>query len=782
MDRLIVYPGAIPLDTDILSVERNVMTAFGWLAQAALGTATGVAGLACTPTNPASMTVNIGPGAIWAQEVIDQNNFGSLPADASPLMKMGILPETAGTNFTMTVPLVSGQSINYLIEAAFEEVDTDPVVLPYVNPSNPSQPYSGPANSGTPQNTVRAQIVDLQLKAGVAANTGTQLTPPVDTGYIGLYVITVNYGQTTISAPNITVYPGAPFAVNITEAWIAQNFAALNGNATEVFNVATATQATHALSLGQAEDEFAALNGNAEQAFAVAPATATTQAPQLQQVETLISAAMMSVTSGVKVFKQNDIYTVSEGVTSVEVVVVGGGGGGMAPRLYVTADLQQANGSSPLGGIANGCWASDFNYGPQVVFPKPNTAYNTLPGCPAVLAKFNININTTQYESAGPVVVAYTQGVGSNPDDAEAFTFVNASTGLNTLPTPISASTGIIGYPYGGGGGAGGGFAYVPAIAVTPGQQIPITVGAGGLGEQPWVVTSSGTDSGSGQPTVTVNGYSSPPTAGGASSFGSIVTATGGGTTSYETIGGYLYNGIYSNTEVNSGQVFAGTIISESNPSLYPSYSTPGTATGPANGIYLNGGSGAVGPLWIPSYFNASLIGSAGMQGVCTSYGVVDSPVSSGGGGGGAGNGGNSATSGVGGWGNPMASQNSEPGQSAATNLPTYIPNGGAGGNGACFSNASNGQFPGGGGGGGAFVCQTPNYDANSQDGVLCTSGGWIHNPPVASNCFTPFRGYFSAVSTTPSGSDAMQYLQAYTTAGGNGAPGVVIVIEHSGS
>lgn len=249
MDRKIVYPGAIPLDTDVLSVERNVMIALGWMLQAMFGTNAGIVGLPCTPTTPASMTVNVGAGAIWAQQVIDQNNFGSLAPDTSPLMKMGILPEGVGTSFTLSPPSASGQSINYLVEAAFQETDTAPVVLPYVNPANPSQPYSGPGNSGSAQNTIRAQTVQLQLKAGTPANTGTQTTPPVDGGYVGLYVITVNYGQTTVTAADILGYPSAPF--------IGGPFAPAAGNASQPFFVGPGT-GTQAL---QAQQALALLSG-----------------------------------------------------------------------------------------------------------------------------------------------------------------------------------------------------------------------------------------------------------------------------------------------------------------------------------------------------------------------------------------------------------------------------------------------------------------------------------------------------------------------------------------
>jgi hypothetical protein len=210
MDRNIVYPGSIPLDTDLLSVNRNAMIALGYLAQAILGASPAVDGLACTPTIPPSMTVVVGPGAISGLSVIDALPYGSLPADAAdPLLKMGINIEP--TSFTLTTPTSSGQSANYLIEAAFQESDVNPVVLPYYNAASPSQPYSGPTNSGTAQNTLRTQTVQLQMKAGTPAATGTQLTPPVDNGWIGLYVITVAYGQTGVSAANIATLPTAPF-------------------------------------------------------------------------------------------------------------------------------------------------------------------------------------------------------------------------------------------------------------------------------------------------------------------------------------------------------------------------------------------------------------------------------------------------------------------------------------------------------------------------------------------------------------------------------------------
>jgi hypothetical protein len=122
-------------------------------------------------------------------------------------MAVNVLP----VSFTLLAPTGSGQAINYLIEATLLEQDATPVVLPYYNAANPGQPYSGPGNSGTPQNTQRLQQVQLQLKAGAPGALGTQQTPSVDSGWAGLYVITVASNQTSVVAGNIMTLPTAPF-------------------------------------------------------------------------------------------------------------------------------------------------------------------------------------------------------------------------------------------------------------------------------------------------------------------------------------------------------------------------------------------------------------------------------------------------------------------------------------------------------------------------------------------------------------------------------------------
>ena len=208
MDRTIVYPGSIPLDTDLLRLNRNTMVALGALMRAVLGTATVVDGLNVTPTTPNSLSVAVGPGSIAALAVVDSAPFGSLPADADGLVKMGVNLESS--SLTLSGPSVAGQSVAWLIEAAFVETDTNPVVLPYYNASNPTQPWLGPANAGTAQPTSRVQQVQLQAHPGVAAATGSQLPPPVDAGWVGLAVVTLAYGQSVVGPGDIAPLANAP--------------------------------------------------------------------------------------------------------------------------------------------------------------------------------------------------------------------------------------------------------------------------------------------------------------------------------------------------------------------------------------------------------------------------------------------------------------------------------------------------------------------------------------------------------------------------------------------
>lgn len=209
MDRQIIYSGQVPQTLDILNTNKNTMLAIAKMAADVFGTSTIATGLACVPTVPATMSVNVNPGQIYQNVVVDQTAYSDIALDTShSIVKSGILMDAQ--NFAITAPGTAGFSQNYLIQAAFLETDTDNSVLPYYNSANPSQALNGPGGSGGTQSTRRAGKVSLQLLAGAAAATGTQKTPAVTDGYIGLWVITVANGQSTITAGNIVAYNGAP--------------------------------------------------------------------------------------------------------------------------------------------------------------------------------------------------------------------------------------------------------------------------------------------------------------------------------------------------------------------------------------------------------------------------------------------------------------------------------------------------------------------------------------------------------------------------------------------
>ena len=211
MDRQIVYSGQVPQTTDLLNTNRQTMIALAKLCADLFGTSTVVSGLGCVPTTPASMSVTINPGQIYQLANVDGTAYSALPADTThSLLKQGILMDAQ--SFILSAPATAGYSQNYLIQAAYLENDINNVVLPYYNSANPSQAFNGPGGSGNAQPTTRAGQVSLQLVAGTAATTGTQTTPAVTAGYVGLAIITVANGQSTITAANITAYPNAPTA------------------------------------------------------------------------------------------------------------------------------------------------------------------------------------------------------------------------------------------------------------------------------------------------------------------------------------------------------------------------------------------------------------------------------------------------------------------------------------------------------------------------------------------------------------------------------------------
>lgn len=172
-----------------------------------LGTTTLAAGLACTPGT--GLNVSIAPGRIYALENLDSTAYSSLAADTThQVMKQGILLDAA--TLSVPAPVTAGDSIDYLIQAAYEDTDAGNTILDYYDASNPTQPYTGPNNTGQAQPTTREGQIGLVAKAGTAAATGTQTAPAPDSGYVGLWVVSVANGAASITSADIAPYAGAP--------------------------------------------------------------------------------------------------------------------------------------------------------------------------------------------------------------------------------------------------------------------------------------------------------------------------------------------------------------------------------------------------------------------------------------------------------------------------------------------------------------------------------------------------------------------------------------------
>ncbi|MDR3538817.1 MAG: hypothetical protein P4L71_20140, partial [Acetobacteraceae bacterium] len=278
MDRPICYPGQVPADSDFLTVAKAAMLGFHGVLRAAFGTSTYYDGLAVTAGT--GLNVTIGPGSIVVTATTDATAYGSLGTDSTSIVKQGI--NTASSSLgPFTAPTTSGQSVNILIQAEFAEVDSNSALLLYYNANNPSTPFGGSNNNGVSQPTLRKQIVALSYVVGTAATTGTQTTPTLTTGWTPIAVVTIAYGDTSITTISQTTsnkllsklgnvlqstgsltdasaalvtsgWAQAVLAVETARAEAAEaTKALLAGSATQAFNVANAASATGAVAFGQ---------------------------------------------------------------------------------------------------------------------------------------------------------------------------------------------------------------------------------------------------------------------------------------------------------------------------------------------------------------------------------------------------------------------------------------------------------------------------------------------------------------------------------------------------
>lgn len=206
--RVIVYANEVPYETDVLYTNMYKMVDVSKLAQAVLGgTGTGnatlVSGLIAVPHSPANLTIDIGSGVIYTLAALDATAYSTIPADTSDFIYKPYTQVTNAFNQAGFTPPGSG-TLNYLVQARGLTVDTDPASRPFFNPANPANPIFQTVNQ------TRYDGIEYLLTSAVSP-----AIPTPTAGYVGLYVVSVAAGQTSITAPNITVYSSAPF---ITES------------------------------------------------------------------------------------------------------------------------------------------------------------------------------------------------------------------------------------------------------------------------------------------------------------------------------------------------------------------------------------------------------------------------------------------------------------------------------------------------------------------------------------------------------------------------------------
>jgi hypothetical protein len=395
VDRVINYSGSVPRSVDLLNTNRSTMVALGLLSQEIFGTSTIASGFAATPTSPTSLSIVVAPGRIYSLQEVDPLQYSTLPANTTDLIvKQGIL--STATTLACPAPATSGQSVNYLIEAAFQEVDTDALVLPYYNSTNPAQPFSGPNNSGNANYTTRKDGVQLQVKAGTPATTGSQTTPAPDSGFVGLGVVTVAFGQTTITAGNIKAYPGAP----LLGASLLQ---ALQGNA---YTYAADTGSANAYAANYAPAITTLVDGmTLEFEAAHANTTASTFSPNGITAAPILGGAHLALQGGeiaagskcVVMWKANISSWVLLESTGGTLQVGAGTQTNHAVNLGQFASLAAANGYTKLPNGIIFQWGNASTSGAgsvAVTFPIafPNACYGVVPSSVSVLAGGTLDV------------------------------------------------------------------------------------------------------------------------------------------------------------------------------------------------------------------------------------------------------------------------------------------------------------------------------------------------------------------------------------------------------
>lgn len=198
MNRQTWYQGEQVQSAVLMQQERDDAKALGmYIAESFGDTNARFYGFAATPGS--GLTVNLAPGSLYQNLATDATVWGTLAADTDAITYRHYVNAT--TNLTgFAAPATSGQSINYLIEWQLTVADAANTNVPFNN--NGATTYVSKSPS-------RGTVPAFQVKAGTAAATGSQTTPSADAGWQPMYVVTVDYGETSLTSDDIVLHSNA---------------------------------------------------------------------------------------------------------------------------------------------------------------------------------------------------------------------------------------------------------------------------------------------------------------------------------------------------------------------------------------------------------------------------------------------------------------------------------------------------------------------------------------------------------------------------------------------
>lgn len=216
MDRRTVYAQEVIREIDPLQAQKDALVSIARLTESVYGQNEWVVGMQVVPTNPQGQAVQIQTGQLYQVDETDMTAWSSLLGDATEIVQQGMFLNTQ--TFTINPPPLVNESQWYVLEAQFQQLDTNTAVLQYFNPLNPASPLNGPSGTGAPQNQDRLGAVLVQLKAGFPAPTGDEIKPVPSSGFMALAYVHINFGQATLGTGDITdvrpTYPTIPSIIS----------------------------------------------------------------------------------------------------------------------------------------------------------------------------------------------------------------------------------------------------------------------------------------------------------------------------------------------------------------------------------------------------------------------------------------------------------------------------------------------------------------------------------------------------------------------------------------